>query len=1082
MNSNTNIKRASDLKEEGNLLFKSSKFAHAEEIYSDGLSKLQLQEKVKGQCHSHSESNHDESTNKCNRNDIRLRVVLHSNRGNCRFERGDYKGAVQDSKAALRLLVEEELQVSDCVGVNALRRKNQWRLARSLFYGKDYEALKKLSANINASANDVSFQKKIEVFVKSMEFYFKNSFVASSRNQDKEDEQSPKKPHFSPQIVRSHFSSPYCEYYPFGHDNAKSALDDFDFNVGIDRSQSNSQTPFNINILYGGIGDGRHMLATIIDADYTDNNLNLDFNLHITMNDINAQVLVKDILVLILSKRIGTMTINCLKSIRDIHKNKEVFLLISVLYYTTLGYAMPSFIYAKLQLLLQEIFLDVSFKSFCKSYPWIIIDEDHWSIFQRIVSYWVNISKYKPPLWSVEKMLKFHCPKDPFTNGLNNLVNVDKMGMNASQMAEMKRKQEEMKENQRKKYEISKRESMDHFKNISSWSPDFLEQMREDNGNNADETDDQLVDCAMRYIDKLFEDGDDGEPPLIDNSPMRKTALVLDKTFLKATHALIFPSTSIHAPEMKQDIELTSKVSRKLKQKGAIGGPSNSTYNIELEEALQESIDYIYSNWKVNPVKIDPDWQFYTNNELDRGDQTCTVTDFPSMYFHKDITKKFVIGPENYFGVFQNYSLFDVFAMFYINVGHAIIDLVNNEKLVIEVSYGSILDFGANVQMYSTQRLKMNLPTTFSCMFLSNIPDYVGMLSIFTQLSPLMAKRSNSISNIATPVIISTLQSNVLLNTGIFKSYDQYINGTLAMTVEQTARLLKLKVLDEKPDVWNEFNSWGYDCESIKKHPVSFVEFRTWMHRLFMRCALPPPRDSQSMVVEQQPNTVGLFLLTCTHCLRELNYPVHWVTSILDQLLVAKASRPLMTNAVIVNQSLSLLPFEQSYNKYDLSAFCLELENQIRLFILNGLLPDSILNTARLPVGKSRHYHLKIDGMNHLTSGDQERTPCLGFLLEKEINSDYRCNFMNSFLAMYGGFGSNPELYSLRNDLIEKGDDVGHLFSCAQYNAKTELISFYMCEDIFEKFKDYYFSIVRTDKWTCLEQKDHRLAEAFNVN
>ena len=227
------------------------------------MSKLQLQENVKGLCHSHRESNHDESTNKCDRNDIRLRVVLHSNRGNCRFERGDYKGAVQDSKAALRLLVEEELQVSDCVGVNTLRHKNQWRLARSLFYGKDYEALKKLSANINASANDVSFQKKIEVFVKSMEFYFKNSFVASSRKQDKEDDQSPKKTHFSPQIVRSHFSSPYCEYYPFGHDNTKFALDDFDFNVGIDRSQSNSQTTFNSNVLYGGIGDGRHIQTTI---------------------------------------------------------------------------------------------------------------------------------------------------------------------------------------------------------------------------------------------------------------------------------------------------------------------------------------------------------------------------------------------------------------------------------------------------------------------------------------------------------------------------------------------------------------------------------------------------------------------------------------------------------------------------------------------------------------------------------------------------------------------------------------------------------------------------------------------------
>ena len=53
------------------------------------------------------------------------------------------------------------------------------------------------------------------------------------------------------------------------------------------------------------------------------------------------------------------------------------------------------------------------------------------------------------------------------------------------------------------------------------------------------------------------------------------------------------------------------------------------------------------------------------------------------------------------------------------------------------------------------------------------------------------------------------LSCNVLLNTSTFKSYDQYVCGTCALTAKQVERLLAFQVLDDEPSVLLPFNQWG---------------------------------------------------------------------------------------------------------------------------------------------------------------------------------------------------------------------------------------------------------------------------------
>jgi|AntRauTorckE5430_2_1112549.scaffolds.fasta_scaffold02028_2 hypothetical protein len=167
--------------------------------------------------------------------------------------------------------------------------------------------------------------------------------------------------------------------------------------------------------------------------------------------------------------------------------------------------------------------------------------------------------------------------------------------------------------------------------------------------------------------------------------------------------------------------------------------------------------------------------------------------------------------------------------------------------------------------------------------------------------------------------------------------------------------------------------------------------------------------------------------------------------------------------------------------RYNLSAFRLELENQLSLFMQNGLLPDTILSMTNVPVPSEKMYHLKIKEMEYLvrTGMKVQNLFNIGFLLQKETDDGYKKKEENPFLAMMiDAPTSQHGSKSLRYDLLRQGNRVGHLFSCAGYNAVTNVISFCMCEAIFEEYRDYFLSIVRTDGWHCVNHPAIRLGEA----
>ena len=113
---------------------------------------------------------------------------------------------------------------------------------------------------------------------------------------------------------------------------------------------------------------------------------------------------------------------------------------------------------------------------------------------------------------------------------------------------------------------------------------------------------------------------------------------------------------------------------------------------------------------------------------------------------------------------------------YYWDVGKAISNLQDN--ISVEVDLGSVVDIGNE----TTERETNQLPTKYHRITVSNIPDYTGMQIILIKLTPMLASKIKLI----TPCI----QSYVLLNTGIWTTYDDYGECLLVTIINMNALVL----------------------------------------------------------------------------------------------------------------------------------------------------------------------------------------------------------------------------------------------------------------------------------------------------
>ena len=258
-------------------------------------------------------------------------------------------------------------------------------------------------------------------------------------------------------------------------------------------------------------------------------------------------------------------------------------------------------------------------------------------------------------------------------------------------------------------------------------------------------------------------------------------------------------------------------------------------------------------------------------------------------------------------------------------------------------------------------------------------------------------------------------------------------------------------------------------------------KLRTWLHTLYLSIILPPDRDPSTPLREERASSVGLFMMTLVACIKALGIPAHNIFLILDELL-AKTYQTM--KAILSNDSPAVRSGKNSLtkNKYDLSAFYSELVNQSAIFMQNNMLCSNVLSTKALPTASASLYELKIRGMEttysdrwEYTVGIRCKSAALGFLLQKCRDTRYNISTgassgdMDPMAMMMAqmrpdmGMAGMMKKSKLRKALLDQGSAIGHVFSCVKWDIKTQKVSFWMCDDLFNKFKDYSFVLIRTD-------------------
>lgn len=265
----------------------------------------------------------------------------------------------------------------------------------------------------------------------------------------------------------------------------------------------------------------------------------------------------------------------------------------------------------------------------------------------------------------------------------------------------------------------------------------------------------------------------------------------------------------------------------------------------------------------------------------------------------------------------------------------------------------------------------------------------------------------------------------------------------------------------------------------------------------------PSKRDPFCAMREECPYSINMFFRVCTHLVECRKYPSHWVSNVLDEILVS--SKTFKTYALICTNTPKMFKEEKKICNYNLSSFLLEFKTQLRMWLHtegNGWLVP--LNTWGLP-SFVRKYSLSrrfLIVSNEVARSFYTKGNCLsnslGFVLSKKSKrADFRVDMMSMMMNSLPGLGmpmSTRDSF-LRKEIMEEGADMHHVFTCMEWSVSmmksTSLdesnepkqtqtaVTFWMDEQIFKELGAYYFNLIRTDSWSMLTMKSEPCLREF---
>ncbi|KAK7020202.1 hypothetical protein VNI00_017815 [Paramarasmius palmivorus] len=637
------------------------------------------------------------------------------------------------------------------------------------------------------------------------------------------------------------------EYFAIGHDEIMSVLHDWGPHeddrqkLKLDVSKMSENQLARLRFFFAGIGDSRHALGSIIGIGQTYKTLSKDqqksFGVHLTLNDINATILARGLCLFLLLDELASAQ-------GDQEKEAELKM---TLLCTWLGFIMPEYCFVRLRSTIMS--LKVRLQADPPQLPeWLYVVPSSIPSILKSLDYWLSDWKH----WTASHLLQI---LNKQTAHHPSKANFDDLGLPEPYRAKIedsRRAEEEQFRNMVasiSEEQLIKQTSqlkgfpecpgLDKPMERQAWmeaTRDIMCELVLGRGNNKSGK------TARRAQDKMGPERDSFEevPTFIPPSTLRRRHEALDKYWTNVFQDRS-PNSFALQEEAYDEIRNTFK-------------PNLTLYVSDLTALL-----YIWTllNDSKCSIKDDP---YTAINSIENAEM---VNDFNKrMNLYNDQT---VVTKDS-----PCYSILSVFF-------DAIIASLSTlqGRIKIEVLQGDYITELIKMQDGDDPERPQGFPRTYTRMWLSNIPDYVGgpfAISLYT-LPSLETTESTSVAG------------NCLMNTGIWQpGGEQYVFHHTHLSCKDYDRFLGGRIITMKPD----FGVTEY-AHGLQSFPLplcrlpSRAETHSWLTRVLLGL-LAPCKAGTNMGRVHNPHTLTMFVKLLIH-MHTVGYPSHWLSDYLHLVL-----------------------------------------------------------------------------------------------------------------------------------------------------------------------------------------------------
>jgi len=250
---------------------------------------------------------------------------------------------------------------------------------------------------------------------------------------------------------------------------------------------------------------------------------------------------------------------------------------------------------------------------------------------------------------------------------------------------------------------------------------------------------------------------------------------------------------------------------------------------------------------------------------------------------------------------------------------------------------------------------KVEYPHTYHKIHLSNIPDYIGgSLPVSLYALPITTPDESSLATFCN-----------LRNPPRFPSFELFNNEYLGglSTAAEMAKVLRLRLGEHDPREFNleEFvlpmTSYSEWHQLHTPQPfgelLSRPKLETWLYRVFLKIAIPCPRDIVDFTMIYSPLNLTTFFRIIEHLHTISGYPAHWLSHVVSSILSGKihtSARSPRSDPLTVKEVKTVFPaLTQST-----APFAAQMSTLAAIW--SGFLPFTILSPDIPPASTIRKY------------------------------------------------------------------------------------------------------------------------------